>query len=153
MKTITRLTLLLLALLTLLSLVACADIDKTGAWETATYDRDTELGEGAKTVTVKVIADEQELTFTIHTDKETLGDALLEHKLIDGEQGPFGLYIKAVNGIIADYDVDLVQGRYIIDAKSIMGIFSLDLLSPITVVAHTEKAAEFFDSIASFKAE
>ncbi len=55
--------------------------------------------------------------------------------------------------ILLDYDVDLVQGRYIIDAKSIMGIFSLDLLSPITVVAHTEKAAEFFDSIAQFKAE
>ena len=106
MKTITRLTLLLLALLTLLSLVACADIDKTGAWETATYDRDTELGEGAKTVTVKVIADEQELTFIIHTDKETLGDALLEHKLIDGEDGPYGLYIKKVNGIVADYDAD-----------------------------------------------
>ena len=106
MKTITRLTLLLLALLTLFSLVACADIEKTGAWETATYDRDTELGEGAKTVTVKVIAEEQELTFIIHTDKETLGDALLEHKLIDGENGPYGLYIKKVNGIVADYDTD-----------------------------------------------
>ena len=30
--------------------------------------------------------------------------------------------------ILADYDVDLVQGRYVIDAKSIMGIFSLDLM-------------------------
>ena len=106
MKTITRITLLLLALLTLFSLVACADVDKTGAWETATYDRNTELGDGAKTVTVKVIADEQELIFTIHTDKTTLGDALLEHKLIDGEQGPYGLYIKKVNGIVADYDAD-----------------------------------------------
>lgn len=55
--------------------------------------------------------------------------------------------------ILLEYEVDLIQGRYIIDAKSIMGIFSLDLLSPITVVAHTEKAAEFFDSIAKFKAE
>ena len=36
--------------------------------------------------------------------------------------------------ILADYDVDLVQGRYVIDAKSIMGIFSLDLLSPITLM-------------------
>ena len=106
MKTITRITLLLLALLTLFSLVACADVDKTGAWETATYDRNTELGDGAKTITVKVIADEQELIFTIHTDKTTLGDALLEHKLIDGEQGPYGLYIKKVNGIVADYDAD-----------------------------------------------
>lgn len=106
MKTASRILLLLLALLMGLSLLACADVDKTGAWETATYDRDTELGKGAKTVTVKVIADEQELTFTLHTDKETLGDALLEHKLIDGEEGPYGLYVKAANGIVADYDVD-----------------------------------------------
>ena len=106
MKTVTRLTLLLLALLTLFSLVACADIEKTGAWETATYDRNTELGEGEKTVTVKVVAEEQELIFTIHTDKKTLGDALLEHKLIDGDQGPYGMYIKKVNGIVADYDAD-----------------------------------------------
>ncbi len=106
MKITTRLTLLLLALVMTFSFAACADVDKTGAWETATYDRDTELGEGEKTVTVKVIAEEQELTFIIHTDKETLGDALLEHKLIDGEEGPYGMYIKKVNGIVADYDVD-----------------------------------------------
>ena len=98
---------LLLALIAIFSLVACAaDVDKTGAWETAVYDRNTELGEGAKTITVKVIADEQELIFTIHTDKENLEDALLEHELISGTEGSFGLYIKAVNGIIADYDTD-----------------------------------------------
>ena len=51
--------------------------------------------------------------------------------------------------ILADYDVDLVQGRYVIDAKSIMGIFSLDLLSPITVVAHTDYADEFFAKLKS----
>ena len=106
MKIATRFTLLLLVLMMSVSFVACADVEKTGAWETATYDRDTELGKGAKTVTVKVVAEEQELTFTIHTDKENLGDALLEHKLIDGEQGPYGLYVKAVNGIVADYNVD-----------------------------------------------
>lgn len=106
MKTVTRITLLLLALLTLLSLVACADVEKTGVWEEATYTSDKEFGKGEKTVTVKVIAEEQELTFTIHTDKETLGDALLEHELIEGEEGPFGLYVKRVNGILADYDVD-----------------------------------------------
>ena len=99
-------TLLLLVLATVFAFAACADIDKTGAWETAVYDRDTELGEGAKTITVKVIADEQSLTFTIHTDKENLEDALVEHALISGDEGAFGLYIKAVNGIIADYDTD-----------------------------------------------
>ena len=52
--------------------------------------------------------------------------------------------------ILADYDVDLVQGRYVIDAKSIMGIFSLDLLSPIDLVAHTENADALFEKIAKF---
>ncbi len=52
--------------------------------------------------------------------------------------------------ILVDFDVDLVQGRYTIDAKSIMGIFSLDLISPITLVAHTEYADDFFDKIAKF---
>ena len=52
--------------------------------------------------------------------------------------------------ILVDFDVDLVQGRYTIDAKSIMGIFALDLLSPITLVAHTEYADDFFENIAKF---
>ena len=52
--------------------------------------------------------------------------------------------------VLVDYEVDLAQGRYLIDAKSIMGIFSLDLLSPITVIAHTEYPDDFFDKIARF---
>ncbi len=52
--------------------------------------------------------------------------------------------------ILVDYEVDLVQGRYTIDAKSIMGIFSLDLLSPIDLVAHTNNADAFFEKIAKF---
>ena len=52
--------------------------------------------------------------------------------------------------ILVDYDVDLVQGRYTIDAKSIMGIFSLNLRSPITLIAHTDNADEFFTRIEKF---
>ena len=37
-----------------------------------------------------------------------------------------------------DYDFDLVSGRYVIDAKSIMGIFSLDLSKPIDLNVHAE---------------
>ena len=37
-----------------------------------------------------------------------------------------------------DYDFDLISGRYVIDAKSIMGIFSLDLSKPIDLAIHTE---------------
>lgn len=37
-----------------------------------------------------------------------------------------------------DFDFDLVSGRYVIDAKSIMGIFSLDLSKPIDLNIHAE---------------
>ncbi len=53
--------------------------------------------------------------------------------------------------VLLDYEVDLAQGRYIIDAKSIMGIFALDLLSPINVIAHTDSTEEFFASLERFK--
>ena len=49
-----------------------------------------------------------------------------------------------------DYDVDLSSGRYVVDAKSIMGIFSLDLLSPITLVAHSENADALIERVARF---
>lgn len=39
-----------------------------------------------------------------------------------------------------DNDFDLISGRYVIDAKSIMGIFSLDLSKPITLNIHAEEA-------------
>jgi len=41
-----------------------------------------------------------------------------------------------------DGDFDLVSGRYMVDAKSIMGIFSLDLSKPLTLNIHKEDVAE-----------
>ena len=38
-----------------------------------------------------------------------------------------------------DNEFDLVSGRYVVDAKSIMGIFSLDLTKPITLNIHTDE--------------
>ncbi|MFZ2539818.1 MAG: HPr family phosphocarrier protein [Oscillospiraceae bacterium] len=49
-----------------------------------------------------------------------------------------------------DFDVDLISGRYAIDAKSIMGIFSLDISKPIKLDAHTEDADAFFAEIKQF---
>ena len=49
-----------------------------------------------------------------------------------------------------DSDFDLVSGRYVIDAKSIMGIFSLDLSKPIILEAHTDDASEFFAKIKQY---
>ncbi|MBE6757622.1 MAG: DUF4430 domain-containing protein [Ruminococcaceae bacterium] len=56
--------------------------------------------------------------FTISTEKTIVGDALLEEGLIAGDEGAYGLYVKTVNGITADYDTDgtywafYVNGEY-----------------------------------------
>ncbi len=46
-----------------------------------------------------------------------------------------------------DIDIDLSSGRYVVDAKSIMGIFSLDLLSPIKLTAHSENTEKLFEEL------
>ena len=56
-----------------------------------------------------------------------------------------------VNAVAAfDGEVDLSSGRYVVDGKSIMGIFSLDLLNPILLTAHTDDAGELFEKLAPF---
>ena len=48
-------------------------------------------------------------------------------------------------------DFDLVSGRYVIDAKSIMGIFSLDLSKPLDLIIHTEdKCDAVVDALSPF---
>ncbi len=53
-----------------------------------------------------------------------------------------------------DSDFDLVSGRYVIDAKSIMGIFSLDLSKPIDLNIHAEEnVQEILDALAPYVIE
>ena len=77
------------------------------------------LGEGSVKFTFIVVdADGNETNFVVSTDKETVGDALLELNLIEGDDSEYGLYVKTVNGITADYDTDgtywafYVNGEY-----------------------------------------
>lgn len=66
-----------------------------------------ETAEGAKTVTVTVIhKDGSEKVFEYHTDAEFLGEVILAEGLVEGEEGPYGLMISAVDGEVADWNVD-----------------------------------------------
>jgi len=47
-------------------------------------------------------------------------------------------------------DIDLSSGRYIVDAKSIMGIFSLDLMQPIELTAHGDDTDKLFEELADY---
>ena len=125
---------ILIALMCILSLTACGNtVEKTGLWESATYLKDTEFGKGEKTINVEVKAEEKTVTFTVNTDKETVGDALIEHNLIDGEDGDYGLYIKVVNGITADYDVDKSYWAFYIDGEyATSGVDTTDINENVT---------------------
>ncbi|MEE1043714.1 MAG: HPr family phosphocarrier protein [Clostridia bacterium] len=63
--------------------------------------------------------------------------------------------VKAFVNIVAkcDYDVDLTSGRYVVDAKSIMGIFSLDLSKPIKIDIHSDNCGDFEAEIKEFIVE
>ena len=108
------------ALIILMSVVffSCAEVEspekqnntateeKAGLWSDAIYTENKTFGNGAKPFELEVKAEDKSVTFTIKTDADNLEEALVEHKLIEGEEGPYGMYIKKVNVITADYDVD-----------------------------------------------
>lgn len=105
MKKMMKVMSLTLLFVFVLSLVACQNETTTvSVWEEATYTEDMTIGEGKKVFDFVVEAEDKSVVFTIKTDAEFLGEALQEHKLVSGEEGPYGLYIKYVNGILADYD-------------------------------------------------
>ena len=47
-------------------------------------------------------------------------------------------------------DIDLSSGRYVVDAKSIMGIFSLDLMNPLTLTAHGEASEKLLKDLTPY---
>ncbi|MDO4618902.1 MAG: DUF4430 domain-containing protein [Clostridia bacterium] len=93
---------------------------KGDIWQNATYKEDKTFGAGEKVLYVEVKALENSVTFTVNTDKDNVGDALLEHNLIKGEDGVYGLYIKEVNGIRADYDEDKAYWSFTKNGESMM---------------------------------
>lgn len=57
-------------------------------------------------------------------------------------------FVRIVNEF--PYEVDLASGRYVVDAKSIMGIFSLDLAKPIDVEVHQDDSSDLKESLKRF---
>ena len=100
-----------------------AEKTETPISETADADQNadaevTVLGEGSKVFDFSVVdLDGAETWFEIHTDAETVGEALIALDLIAGDEGPYGLYVKSVNGIQADYDKDKVYWAFYVNGE------------------------------------
>lgn len=100
-----------------LSVVLCTVLIAAMALSmTACTDNNTSAGTATFTFQV-VDGDGKQTDFTVTTDKATVGEALLDEGLIKGEDGPYGLYVKEVNGITADYDVDGTYWAFYVDGE------------------------------------
>lgn len=111
---------ILLCLAFILCLAACGAKNTGDIWSYATYKSDKEFGKGTKTFTCTVKVNEHSVKFTVHTDADTVGAALIENELISGDEGAYGLYVKYVNGIKADYDTDQAYWSFMIGGEYAM---------------------------------
>ena len=85
---------------------ACTKSPEGPGTSTSTVDMGV-MGQGEKSFEFFVTdKDGKEYFYGINTDKKTVGEALMELGLIDGEEGPYGIYVKAVKGVTLDYDKD-----------------------------------------------
>ena len=93
-----------------------APTETTGA--TGQVTNTTELGEGSKTFELTVEDKEGVIhSYRIHTDEEMVGFALIEHELIEGEQGQYGMYIKSVLGQTLDYETDGMYWAFYVNGE------------------------------------
>ena len=120
-------TLLLCMVLTVamaVNMTACGGNGQADNNQVSTEVQNTEeaqsnvLGEGATQFAFTVVdKDGNETSFEIHTDKEIVGEALLELELIAGDESEYGLYVKTVNGITADYDADQTYWAFYVNGE------------------------------------
>ena len=100
----------------------------------------TELGEGAKSFPFEVTdVDGSTKYYTVHTDAETVGEALVALGLIAGEDSEFGLYVKTVNGVTVDYDQDGKYWAFYVDGEyAATGVDSTDITAGATYTFKAE---------------
>lgn len=109
---------LFLAVLMVFSLAACGSAETA---EVATVTDGQTVGEGAVSFPLQIVDKEgSEINITVNTDAETVGEALLENGIVEGEEGEYGLYITHVNGIAAIYEEDATYWAFYINGEYAM---------------------------------
>ncbi|MDO4731609.1 MAG: DUF4430 domain-containing protein [Clostridia bacterium] len=113
---------ILLSVLILMVLVfgACSNSNNSVSAPVSSYSSADikQIGTGDKEFVFEVVDDQglQE-NFLVKTDKEFVGEALFELGLIDGTQGAYGLYVKEVNGITLDYEINQKYWAFYINGE------------------------------------
>ena len=125
-----------------LTAIGCND-NKTSqfSYSTTVVDDGAVIGEGATQFALEMVDGEGKVTaVTVKTDKATVGEALLDLKLIAGDFEQYGLYIKSVNGIYADYEKTGTYWAFYIDGEYAMsGVDTTDVVEGATYALKVEK--------------
>ena len=129
-----------------LSLTACknnlSDVSSVGNGVADTSSKEAKkVGDGATEFAFRVTDKEGNSTdFIVYTDKKTVGEALFDAELVEGENQQYGLYVKKVNGIVADYDVDQTYWAFYINGEMAMtGVDTTDVEAGATYSFKVEK--------------
>ena len=87
------------------------------------------IGQGNTKFTLKVIDDKETTTdFTVSTDKKTVGEALLDLGIIEGDESQYGLYVHTVCGMTYKYETDKKYWAfYVNDKYAAKGVDSTDI--------------------------
>ena len=103
-------------------------------------DKQTTTGSKVEFDFTVVDPDGNETKFEIVTKKTTVGEALLDEGIIAGEEGPYGLYVKTVNGITLDYDTDgMYWSFYINDEYAMTGVDKTNIVAGDSYAFKAEK--------------
>ena len=136
----------LLSLMILLGATACGNTEKkpdptlsSSAPSSSSADA-KDIGQGDTAFTLEVIDSEGARSlFNVKTNEKTVGAALLALDLIAGEDSQYGLYVKTVNGITADYDTDGSYWAFYIDGEYAQtGVDSTDIKAGATYTLKIE---------------
>ena len=134
---------LCIVLIAVTALFAAGCSDKTEPESPTASDsvEATVLGEGVTAFSLTVVDGEgAESAFTVNTDETTVGAALLALEFIEGDVSEYGLYIKSVNGITADFDVDGTYWAFYIDGEyATSGVDTTDIAPGCAYMLKVEK--------------
>ena len=139
-KNLQKIGAIFMAFVMICTMTACQSVGKEQPFS-GVAEIGAVIGEGSKTFAVEVTDGEGKVTaFTVKSDADTVGAALLALGVIAGEDSQYGLYVKTVNGITADYDKDQTWwGFYVDGAPAAAGVDSTDIADGSTYGFKVEK--------------
>ena len=135
-----KLLAILLAALLVLSLCACGKKAAPGEGGAPVINDGDVIGEGKNSFTLEIVdGDGKKITATINCDDTIVGDALQAYGIIAGEEAEYGLYIKSVNGITADYETDGTYWSFYVNGEyAVTGVDMTEIESGATYTLAVE---------------